>query len=181
MMQDFEIKDSILIKYHGQDTHVLIPEGVTKIGIGAFDHCCALTSIMIPKTVTAIMGYAFSGCSNLKMISIPEGVTYIGGAAFMGCSGLTEIIIPVSTTIIDESAFYYCKNLKKIEYHHIRFALSKELSCEWAIKTGYYIETFLSDPEHKEAISFLSNNSKYLFFLESPEIFQKLLDTGKIF
>ena len=87
---------------------VTIPNGVKKIGNGAFAYCSGLTSIDIPSSVTSIGGHAFNGCSGLTSIDIPSSVTSIGGWAFSRCSSLTSIDIPCSVTSIGRCAFSGC-------------------------------------------------------------------------
>ena len=53
-------------------TIVIIPEGVTKIGDGAFYDCTLLESVVIPKGVTEIGDGAFKYCTSLESIVIPE-------------------------------------------------------------------------------------------------------------
>ena len=52
-----------------QITNVIISEGVTSIGNGAFSHCTGLTSITIPSSVTSIEDYAFYNCTKLATIT----------------------------------------------------------------------------------------------------------------
>ena len=73
---------------------VVIQEGVTSIGMSAFNDCDSLTSITIPESVTSIGNYAFRDCSSLASIEIPSSVTSIGDSAFDSCSSLTSITIP---------------------------------------------------------------------------------------
>ena len=90
---------------------VYIPEGVTVIGSGAFDHCTDLMEIYIPQTVTAIGDYAFFGCGMLYRVTLPEKLTSIGKYAFSWCERLKSIFIPRSVTTIGSHAFGYCDNL----------------------------------------------------------------------
>ena len=94
---------------------IVLPEGVTSIGYGAFWGCSSLTSIAIPEGVTSIGDYAFDGCSSLTSIAIPEGVTSIGESTFGDCSSLTSIAIPESVTSIGVVAFGYCSSLVSID------------------------------------------------------------------
>ncbi len=67
--------------YGSTITSIVIPEGVTSIGSGAFWHCKSLSDVTLPSTLTTIESYAFNDCQALETIDIPESVTYIGNAA----------------------------------------------------------------------------------------------------
>ena len=101
-------------------TELVIPDGVTSIGDGAFLDCTGLTSVTIPSSVTSIGDYAFSWCTGLTSVTIPDGVTSIGHYAFSNCTGLTSITIPSSVTSIGDDyyyvghAFYHCTSLTSI-------------------------------------------------------------------
>ena len=108
----FHMDNSTLVKYEGDDTDVVIPDGVTSIGDRAFSECTRLTSVIIPEGVTNIGEYAFSKCAGLKSITIPESVTSIDAWAFSECTGLTSITIPESVTSIGT---HHCE---RSEQHH---------------------------------------------------------------
>ena len=92
-------------------TEYSIPEGVERIGWGAFEGCLSLASITIPEGVKCIGDWAFEGCGLLTSVTIPSGATDIGWGAFYGCSSLTSVTIPESVTNIRPWAFEYCHNL----------------------------------------------------------------------
>ena len=100
--------------YRGDIQTVVIKDGVTSIGVYAFDGCSGLTSVTIPSSVTSIGSGAFSGCSGLTSVTIPNNVTSIGLYAFYGCSGLTSVTIPNSVTSIGSSAFGECSGLTSV-------------------------------------------------------------------
>ena len=95
-------------------TEYNIPDGVTKIGYGAFYYCRGLTSVNIPDSVTTIGSYAFYSCDSLTSVNIPDSVTEIGEYAFAYCTSLTSVNIPDSVTEIGEWAFYHCYSMTSV-------------------------------------------------------------------
>ena len=104
----------ILVRYVGNASHAVIPDGVTGIDSHAFAECSTLMSVAIPESVRGIGIDAFSNCSSLTRITIPESVTSIECEAFSGCSSLTSITIPKGVTNIGERAFFDCRSLASI-------------------------------------------------------------------
>ena len=75
-MKDFEIEDGILIKYVGEDTTVIIPEGVVKVDKFAFEDS-NIEEIILPSTVEAISDVAFNETPNLqKLVVSADNPTY---------------------------------------------------------------------------------------------------------
>lgn len=87
---DFAFIGNSLDYYLGNAEHVVIPDGVTRIG-----------------------GFAFAGNEILKSVTIPAGVTHIGEYTFSQ-SNITQITIPDSVLWIGSFAFYYCRELEKV-------------------------------------------------------------------
>ena len=70
----FDKEKTILICCpEGKTGSYTVPEGVSKIGDGAFEICSKLLEIGISESVTSIGYYAFSGCSSLQSIDVAEG------------------------------------------------------------------------------------------------------------
>ena len=92
---------------------IIIPDSVTKIETGAFIGCSGLTNIFIPDSVTEIADEVFYFCGLIHIV-IPDTVTKIGKDAFSDCSSLTSVIIPHSVAEIGDEAFSGCTNLKTV-------------------------------------------------------------------
>lgn len=70
---------------------VVIPEGVTKIGVRAFWAVNTIREISLPSTITEIEDQAFTYCSGLTALVIPDGVTSLGEDVFLGSDKLTVV------------------------------------------------------------------------------------------
>ena len=109
----FVIVKNVLYGYYGDEYKVLIPNGVSVIGWGAFLGCKSIESVVIPDSVTKIGWSAFSWCESLRSITIPESVTEIGNSAFYMCRVLETADIQGGVTEIAEETFS-CTMLKTI-------------------------------------------------------------------
>ena len=110
----FAIDGDVLTRYKGQNSIVIIPEGITSIGSYAFFDCKCIRSIVIPNGVTSIEEGAFYGCSSLESITISDSVKNIEKAAFCDCSSLESITIPYKVKRIEEHVFLGCISLTRI-------------------------------------------------------------------
>ncbi len=119
---------------------VIIPEGVSSIGYGAFYHCDQLTQVQLPSTITHIAPKAFSYTGwvkqfyeqgigdflvagdgiliaykgNSAQVQVPEGIRQIGPEAFQGHTEIMSVSLPHSLEIIGEGAFEDCSNLTRV-------------------------------------------------------------------
>ncbi|MBQ1960870.1 MAG: leucine-rich repeat domain-containing protein, partial [Akkermansia sp.] len=93
-----------LIRYFGDKTSVLIPEGIEEIDNHAFSNC-DITEVIMPESLRRIGNNAFCSCKNMKNIHIPKNVTEIGYGAFEYCSALESIVLPDALTQIHFSTF----------------------------------------------------------------------------
>ena len=83
---------------------VRIPDGITKIGSGAFSHC-AFENISFPNSLVEIGPNAFEYCRNLKSITIPHSVKKIGNSAFQWNSSMTDVYVLGNYVEIEDGAF----------------------------------------------------------------------------
>lgn len=71
--------------------NIIMCDGITSIGHGAFSNCTSITNIVIPDGVTEIGDFAFSNCSSLTNVTIPCSVISIMNSAFNECYNLTDV------------------------------------------------------------------------------------------
>ena len=93
----------------GEDGVYTVPNGVTKIGVGAFDGQITLKKVVLPYTLQEIGKNAFYNCYSLEEVVF---MTDTGDAA-TGVSNLTTM---------GKSAFYNCTALKAIDLSRTKLA-----------------------------------------------------------
>ena len=92
---------------------ITIPEGVTRIGISAFEDCRSMDSVVFAgNKVEEIGAWAFYNCHSLRSLTLPEGVEEVGLAAFYGCTYLKELTIPSTMKKIADNGFAGCEKIK---------------------------------------------------------------------
>lgn len=109
-MNDFVIEEGVLKKYLGNDTAVVIPDGVTVIKGGAFYKNESVAVVEIPDSVIRIGQQAFDECTKLKEIRIPKAVEYIDPSAFRLCPAVESI------SVAEGNTHYYSENNCLITY-----------------------------------------------------------------
>jgi hypothetical protein len=89
---------------------------VTSLAVLAFALTDNLTGIVIPNTVSAIGEGAFQHCTSLTSVVFENGIriTSIPEGAFYNCRHLTSITIPSTVTSIGDNAFYFCDTLIEV-------------------------------------------------------------------
>ncbi len=122
---------------NSQIQKIVIGDGVTNIGSGAFWNCGALSveiassvavignsafrdskiiSATIPSGVKTIGDDAFRGCKNLSSVTIGEGVETIGQNVFRACTSLASITLPASLGEIGSATFMECTEMKSVKF-----------------------------------------------------------------
>lgn len=141
-VQEFEVRERVLVKYHREKTVVTLPLGIREIGREAFAGNVKLERVVIPESVEVIGSSAFRGCGKLSVvelrtrglsglheiapnafsncerlsyIQLPETLKKIGHHSFINCTELTEIAIPGGVRCLDEGVFKNCSHLRRVE------------------------------------------------------------------
>ncbi len=109
----YVIINGILVDCPQRTGDIVVPDGVTNISAGAFDHS-EVTSVVLPDSVTRIGSNAFAGAENLTSINMPSNLKSIGRAAFLNCNKLPNLQFPDSLTKIEYEAFRECFAMTEI-------------------------------------------------------------------
>ncbi len=139
VMGNFRISGTILLKYLGEESRVVVPEGITRIageafagneaidrvilpesieeiGKGAFRDCLLLQTISFPERLWKIEAGAFENCVKLIRVQLPLKISRIEKRSFRHCVALREVNFPERLREIEESAFYNCPSIKKLQF-----------------------------------------------------------------
>lgn len=95
--------------------HVVIPEGVEKLGHSAFRNC-KIRSVVLPESIDRIKAKAFYRCKNLESVKLGSNTDAIEDSAFYECCSLKHIDIPASIKTINDYSFFN-SGLESIELH----------------------------------------------------------------
>ena len=97
---------------------VQLPDsGLTKIGDAAFYGCSSLTEIRIPDSIYTVFDYTFKNCTALEDVHLSKNLIKVGQGAFENCTGLTYIFIPTKVNIIGSWSFKGCTALAEADMH----------------------------------------------------------------
>lgn len=105
----------ILYWYFGEETNVVIPEGVEIIWDRAFKFNDNINYVKLPTTLKEIEQFAFGGCENLINVDFSNSnVEIIKESAFVSCSSLAKVEFPCSLRILKSFAFSGCDSLSEV-------------------------------------------------------------------
>ncbi len=114
LLGNFRISGTILLKYLGSESRVVVPKGITRIAERAFAGNEAIDRVILPETLEEIGAEAFCGCLLLQTIPFPENLKRIGAGAFEHCVKLLRVQLPAALYGIEARTFRHCKALKDV-------------------------------------------------------------------
>ena len=142
----WQIEGTTIIAYNGTESVVTVPDGMTKIGEGAFSNNTKINKVILPNTMKEIGMRAFAGCTGLSEINI-ENVNKFGEVCFEGTAiqevafsdevkeipvgmfayaSIQTVVLGKNVTTIASSAFYNCQSLKEIKLSDCLFSIGSK-------------------------------------------------------
>ncbi len=116
VLGNFKISGTILLKYFGAESRVVIPEGITRIAGSAFAGNEAVDRMILPESLKEIGKEAFRDCVLLQTISFPERLEKIEAGAFENCVKLIRVSFSSKIKQIEERSFRHCKTLREVNF-----------------------------------------------------------------
>jgi len=164
---DFVTEDNELLKYLGKESKVVIPDGIRRIGPGAFWNNLDLEEVVLPESVTTICGDAFAYCENLVKTNIPSKVDEIGDDPWAGCPDVE--IENRSPNFLTEDGVIFDKSKRFLIHYFV--SNKRELyrvpeSVEWIGKHSFYKSQHLKEVVVTKNVKFMGNNA----FSDCPHI-----------
>lgn len=167
-LTDFDIKDTVLVKYRGASEQVRVPFGISTIFECAFMKSRKLRHIYLPSSVCSVQDKAFEDCINLQDMYFPAKTIDIGNC-FSCCKSISRVILPFGVDWINLHLFGGCKNLTEVVFPAVIghwgpkhgpfwFSSNNNISAYLYEDCQKYIvrNGFLVDVDQEEIVAFLN-------------------------
>jgi len=126
-----DLSTKTLVAYLGKKQEYVVPEGIQRIGGGAFEGS-GIVKVTLPDGVIAIDDSAFESCREMTNLIMPDTVEYIGNKAFYACRNMSEFSVSKNLVSIGDFAFYDCDVLTSLKFGELLETIGDEAfrSCE---------------------------------------------------
>ena len=121
---EFEIENGVLVRYRGEEEHVVIPDGVSKIADEVFKDCTEIKSVVFPEGLEEIGESAFEACTALTEAKLPDGVDMMEYVKRL--LDYKVAVVPGTAFMIDDS--------KECRYIRLNFSTPSDENIEKGVK-----------------------------------------------
>jgi len=131
---DFEVSSyGELQRYHGNEEHVVIPDGVRTVKKGAFSGNDHIRTVDLNEA-SCLEPTAFEGCGELEAVIVHDYLQDIGTRAFAGCHSLMSVGCAhdeewPDTLFLGDEAFAECTSLESVDLYDVSFWLEVADRC----------------------------------------------------
>ena len=154
-----KIQGKKLVSYTGNESKIIIPEGVEEIQSGCFWDNQEIEEIVFPESMKNIGGDTFYNCKNLKKVTITKNVEMMGNNPFAGCPSL--VLVNESKHFVFENGLLMDEQRKKAIYYQISLPNeSVEIpdTIEMIGKHAFYLGIHLKKVVLPESLKRMENN-----------------------
>lgn len=95
-------------------TSVVLPAGISNLGMSCFEGCPMLASVTLPTEATMLPQYTFKDCVSLVSVDIPNNFSTLQGNIFEGCASLREVNLPTTGYLLGANFFKGCSSLESV-------------------------------------------------------------------
>ena len=127
-----------------QESKLILPQGVKRIGFGAFA-ASAVEEFIMNDDCEEIGCCAFSGCRQLRRFNLGAKTAYLGKNAFAG-SGLFKITGGSPTFVVRDNALFHGRKLVKFsrETSHFEDDYSAEHAA-WSFENNPFVKSIVAE------------------------------------
>ncbi|MBR0483815.1 MAG: leucine-rich repeat domain-containing protein [Oscillospiraceae bacterium] len=166
-----------LKRYNGTAEHVIVPDGVKRIGKYAFA-CRNVKSVVFPESVESISYSIFCFCENLEYVTLPESLREISEDALhiynknfeMTCRGIR---LPIGK-LFDELHVFPKDVITMVQFHEYQFVEEFFINTPAVHFVEYLFSRALEHPEETALRAYLNEN-----FDEILKKFREYLQAGE--
>ncbi|MBR1556116.1 MAG: leucine-rich repeat domain-containing protein [Oscillospiraceae bacterium] len=166
-----------LKRYNGTAEHVIVPDGVKRIGKYAFA-CRNVKSVVFPESVESISYSIFCFCENLEYVTLPESLREISEDALhiynknfeMTCRGIR---LPIGE-LFDELHVSPKDVITMVQFHEYNFIKEFGINTHAVHFMEYLFNRILGHPEEHALRTYLNEN-----FTEILKNFREYLQAGE--
>lgn len=126
VLGNFRLSGSVLLKYLGKESRVVVPQGVVRIAEEAFAGNEGVDRVILPDSVESIGAGAFRDCLVLQAVNFPAGLRDLGTGAFENCVKLLRAPLPEGLGQVGAKAFKRCRRLKELHLGKDLHAIGEE-------------------------------------------------------
>lgn len=141
---------------------IVVKEGITSIGEGAFCNMNNLKKVVLPKSLKVINQQAFLKSTKLSSVNFPKNLEAIKYNAF-GHTALKKVKLPAKLKVLDSSVFSSCTKLKTIKFNENLETIKDHAISDTKITSV----TITKNIKEISALAFSNNNNLKKITVES--------------
>lgn len=104
-------------EHNGSLKTVTLHDKLTSLGTYAFAYGSSLPEIDIPGSIITINANCFRDCNALETVTFHEGLEKLGAYSFLGCTSLKRVELPSTLSLVEGDVFRGCSAIEEVVNH----------------------------------------------------------------